>query len=279
MPLSQITKETVSKFFSKLSSEGKSAQYQKNMYGLVNLLFQLAWTFDLIPVSPVAPLLHRPSVERGEKQTLPIDMAVKFFEALDAEWRAPLAVLCMTGMRQGELLGLRWSNIDFKQKLITKTHVVYRGELTPGLKTTSKHVVGMSPLIEHIVAQHKEHSPFNQSDCYVFCRADGRPLDPDHVRRYVIYPALTKAGIPQQKRGSGLHMFRHTAASALVERTGDISGAQHQLGHSSIQTTANVYTHVNVGQKLASANALEASFPKLATFLLPPILPLSLNPL
>jgi integrase len=171
-------------------------------------------------------------------------------------------------MRQGELLGLRWSNINFEQKAITKTHVVYRGELQVGLKTTSKHVIGMSPLMEHILTTHKEYSSFTTPEDYVFCRADGRPLDPDHMRRYVIYPAMEAAKVPMKKRGNGLHMFRHTAASALVKSNG-VASAQHQLGHRSIQTTADIYTHVDMDSKMVSANALEESFSGIAAYLLP----------
>ena len=60
-------------------------------------------------------------------------------------------------MRQGELLGLRWMDMDFEAKLIRKTHVVYKGKLIEGLKQTRrtgkprKHTVGMSPLVEQIL--------------------------------------------------------------------------------------------------------------------------------
>lgn len=269
MALSKVTKETVSGFFTKLKEEGKSPQYQKNMYGLVSLIFQLAWTYELIPVTPVAPLIHRPSVDRVEKQVLPMSKAVDFFRAIPEQWRACIAILVLTGMRQGELLGLRWCSIDFDKHLIYKTHVVYRGVLMAGLKTTSKHTVGMSPLMEHILRGVAAGSKSVLPEGYVFSRPDGRPLDPDHVRRYVITPALEAAGIPQQKHGSGLHMFRHTAASVLVEATGNVKSAQDQLGHRSIQTTSDIYTHSNDGQKIASANSLSDAFPELATFLLP----------
>jgi integrase len=204
-------------------------------------------------------------------KTLPLDKVQAFFNALPVRWRAPIAVLLLTGMRQGELLGLRWMNVDFNSKLIRKTHVVYRGQLIEGLKQTRrtgkprKHTVGMSPVVEQILRMHKEVTLFNQPEHFVFCREDGRPLDPDHARRYVLYPAMEVAGIPVIKRESGLDLFRHTVVSEVAKRLG-LKMAREQAGHSDIQTTANIYTHVDAAQKLQAAAALQEAF---ATHLLP----------
>jgi integrase len=179
-----------------------------------------------------------------------------------------MAVLLLTGMRQGELLGLRWKDIDFTSKLIHKRNVVYRGKLVEGLKQTRRtgrarvHEIGMSDIVEGILRFHREHGGrtlFNGPDHFVFCRSDGRALDPDHIRRYVLYPAMEKAGIEVIAHESGLHMFRHTVVSVVAARVG-LKQAQDQAGHADIATTANVYTHVDVAQKLTSANALRDAF-------------------
>jgi integrase len=271
MELSKITKDTISGFFQKLRDANKSEQYQKNMYSVLHKMFELAVAYDLIQVSPVNKILHLPQVERGEKQTLPLDKVQTFFSTLPVRWRAPIAVLLLTGMRQGELLGLRWMDIDFDSKLIRKTHVVYRGKLIEGLKQTRrtgkprKHTVGMAPIVEQILRMHQGVTLFNKPENFVFCREDGRPLDPDHVRRYVLYPAMEAATIPVVKRESGLHLFRHTVVSEVAKRLG-LKMAQEQAGHSDIQTTANIYTHVDTDQKLQAAKALQEAF---ATHLLP----------
>src|SRR5262245_53295157 len=100
-------------------------------------------------------------------------------------------MLLLTGLRQGELLGLRWMDIDFTSKLTRKSHVVYR---------------------------HSTNSP------NILCsvgRMAGR-WDPDHMRRYVLYPALEAAEITIEKHQNGLHMFRHTVATEMNKRTGDL---------------------------------------------------------
>ena len=64
-------------------------------------------------------------------------------------------------------------------------------------------------------------------------------------------------GIPIVPRSSGFHMFRHTAASLINKETGNMKLSQAQLGHANLQITADVYTHVDEGQKRKAAEALE----------------------
>src|SRR5262245_119207 len=161
MPLQQITKATVGEFFSKLREEGLTDTYRKNVYSLLSKILDIAVAYDLLQLSPVNKTLHRPTVVREEKPTLPTEKVKEFFVALPGPWRAPVAVLLLTGLRQGELLGLRWQDLDFTSKLIHKRNVVYRGELIAGLKDTRRtdgrprkqHVIGMSGLVETILTQ------------------------------------------------------------------------------------------------------------------------------
>jgi integrase len=145
--------------------------------------------------------------------------------------------------------------------------MLYRLKLEAGIKDTRKkdssaprkHQVGMPPLLKHVLQQHFTLTLYSQPQDFVFCRADGSPQEPDHIRNCVLYPALDKAGVPRQKWASGHHMFRHSAGSVLYAVTGDLKKTQEQLGHADIQTTANIYTHVDLKQKHQSAEALETA--------------------
>lgn len=267
LELAKVTPETITAFMTGLADAKLADKYQKNIYNFTMLLFELAKTYDLIQRNPVRPLLHRPSVERTEKMTMPREKVRDFFLALPVTWRTPVLTLLLTGMRQGELLGLRWQDIDFAGKVIHKRNVVFRGKLLVGLKNTKKaetkpreHHVNINPLLLRVLEERKSETPFPGDTDFVFCREDGSPLDPDHMRNYVLYPAMDAAGIERQKRGSGLHMFRHTAGSVVYSVTGDLKKAQDQLGHSDIQTTGRYYVHTDAVQKEAAASALENAF-------------------
>jgi len=76
---------------------------------------------------------------------------------------------------------------------------------------------------------------------------------------------MRAAEIPVVSRESGLHMFRHTVVSEVAKRM-VLKVAQDQAGHSDIQTTANIYTHIDAAQKLEAAKVLQEAF---GTHLLP----------
>ena len=125
MVVESITPGTVGKFMQTLRQKKLSGKYQKNIYSLLSFLFELARTFDFIQASPVRPLLHRPSVIRREKPTLPLDKPKAFFAAIPDDYKSCVGLLILTGMRQGEMLGLRWQDIDFHGRMIHKRNVVY----------------------------------------------------------------------------------------------------------------------------------------------------------
>ncbi len=99
--------------------------------------------------------------------------------------------------------------------------------------------------LERILMEHRGVSQFKGPDDFVFCRADGTPLDPDSLRRCGIYPALKAAGVPFVKRASGCHAFRHLVGSVIHKETGSLKDAGEQLGHADVSTTGNIYVHVD----------------------------------
>ena len=100
---------------------------------------------------------------------------------------------------------------------------------------------------------------FGKPTDFVFCKGDGMPCDPDHIRESVLYPAVDRAGIERLARNSGFHAFRHAGSSIINELTGDLKLSQVQMGHKRLSTTANIYTHTNerhverAGEVLAEA--------------------------
>jgi integrase len=85
----------------------------------------------------------------------------------------------------------------------------------------------------------------------------GSPLHPDVVRKDVLYPILDRLRIARTPGESGFHTFRHSAASILNERTGNLKLTQKLLGHSNISTTADVYTHISEESEREAALTVE----------------------
>ena len=95
------------------------------------------------------------------------------------------------------------------------------------------------------LTDHLQRSVHIGPEDFVFTQEFGGPLNPDVLRRDVLYPALDRTGISRPKRASGFHAFRHSAGSFLNEQTGNLKLAQRFLGHADISTTANIYTHTS----------------------------------
>lgn len=260
MLLSDIGPAEVGDFMAHLAASNLSPKYRKNLYNLIHLIFDVAVENGLIEVTPVRTKLHRPKVPRRERKLLSVSQVRTFLKALKPPWRTPIIVLAMTGVRAGELLGLRWKNVDLILRRITITHSLWRRQLVRPKTEASLGAIAIPEELSKILLQHRATSEFTGCDDFVFCREDGTPLDPDSLRKSGIYPALKRAGIPYEKRASGCHMFRHLAGSIIHKETGSLKLAQKQLRHSNISTTGDIYTHVEEDQLDEVASILGESF-------------------
>ena len=97
-----------------------------------------------------------------------------------------------------------------------------------------------------------------------------QPLQPDMLRRELLYPTLDRLQIPRELRAAGFHTFRHSAGSFVNAQTGNLKLAQKLLGHSNLSTTADIYTHTSAEAERDAAVAVERAiygdlFPKLGT--------------
>ena len=258
--LEDIGADTVGRFMAHLAKNNLSAKYRRNVYNLTKLLFEIAVEYDLMPASPIRPRVHRPVADRRQLPVFSLEQATAILTNADPLYRAALETLAMTGLRAGELLALRWKDCDFLNRRFTIANTVWRGKLQTTKTEASDRTIGMpEPLVETLT-EHRKGSTFTDAPDFVFCQGDGKPIDPDSLRRRGIYPAMKKAGIPFQKRASGCHAFRRFVASVIHKQTGSLKLAQKQLGHSTLATTADIYTAVDQEQVTETADALGKAF-------------------
>ena len=96
-----------------------------------------------------------------------------------------------------------------------------------------------------MLREHRLASPHSQPGDHVFTRPDGRPMHPDTVRKYGLHAAVKNSGLDQPgKPRLRFHDLRHTYASLLIAQGVNVAFASRQLGHASVSTTLNVYTHL-----------------------------------
>ncbi len=171
------------------------------------------------------------------------------------------------GLRRGEVLGLKWSAIDFENNTIKINHTVTQTlTLVAKDKTktaTSKREYYLLPEIKELLLNLRTEQRKNQKlfgneykmNDYIFTWEDGRPYRPDYVSK-AFHKVLTKNNFPEMR----FHDLRHSCASILYDKKWELKDIQTWLGHADIQTTANIYTHISNSRKNNMAKDIQNTF-------------------
>jgi integrase len=140
-----------------------------------------------------------------------------------------------TGMRFGEMAGLKWKNVELDRGIIHICEtLVYGVEGRPKTKKSNRDIDLLPPVVEALEDQ--KRMTFGKSK-YVFLDVSGKPLKPDHVREVIWKPALKKAGIEYRP----MMLTRHTFATMMIDAGEDIGWVQKMLGHGSLQMIYTKY--------------------------------------
>jgi integrase len=258
--LSEVSPLLIMDFLKQGSAAGLKPKSLLNLYVLLQKMLNLAVALELLNSNPIQRV-PKPKVERIEKPALSPSQVKDIADNMPENLKALVVLLYLTGLRIGEALALKWSDVDFEQsKLYVRRSVWHRKEQTPKSRRSvrAKHLLGG---LQRILQSHQELCVGGQPDDYLFVNGAGRSYDPDDLRRRVLYPAMDKAGIERNVgRSYGFHLFRHSAGSQMQEVTGDLKQTQGFLGHSSIRITSDVYVHLQPDSAVESMKKLEETF-------------------
>jgi integrase len=243
--IDSIVPQDITLFFDARRKERLSDKYRLNLYGLLNVLFEVATQYDLIESNPVRRKLHRPAVERAEKPVLSAAQLRDVIAHFPGEHQPLALCVAITGLRLGELLALRWCNVDFAGRRLSITHNLWRGRLVSPKTEASKRTLHLPDALAGILQAHRSRSEWDKPEDFIFCTGQGGPLDPDHLRKCVLYPALKAVGIEPGDRTHGFHMFRHSAATIVHAQTRDKALAGDLLGHSEESFITSKYIHTD----------------------------------
>jgi integrase len=157
----------------------------------------------------------------------------------------------------GELLAIQWKHVNFDNCTLQIKQALWEGQLLSPKTEGSVRTILFGPALLAALNLQKLNSKRRGQEDFVFSNPGGMPLNPDVLRRDVLYPALDRLGIPRASRSSGFHTFRHSAATIVNRKTGNLKLVQRLLGHSNLSTTADVYTHTFAEAEREAALALE----------------------
>jgi len=163
----------------------------------------------------------------------------------------------MTGMRRGEVIGLRWPDIDFDASTLSIRRSVsctgYQVHTTPTKTRTSRRAIDLDPRTVTVLRdwQHRQLAELGTHtvDGSVFTRPDGHPVHP-HAMSQTVARLQRAAGVPAIR----LHDLRHTHATLMLKHGVPLKVVSERLGHSTPAFTMAVYQHVLPGMQRDAAN-------------------------
>ena len=208
--------------------------------------------------APHKPLRQRgPAARSTRGDVLPRACLVAALAAgIDPYYKPRILTAAYTGLRAGELLALRISDIDFLRATlrVARAHREVNGHITTGPTKTpaSRRTVSLPAFLVTELSQHLKALKVGGPDALVFPGKSGKPLRHNLFYRRHFKPAVY-AALPAEKHGLRFHDLRHTCASLLVNAGAHPLLVSKQLGHSSVQITLDRYSHLfpNVAEALA----------------------------
>lgn len=208
--------------------------------------------------------VKRPRVEHEEMQVLSAGEVRELLDGADKKGKphvraeARTLVLCAvaTGMRRGEVLGLRWGDVDWVGRRVwVRRSVSGRGVVSSPKSKGSTRAIAMPASLASALRLHRMASPFKGDSDFVFASSTGTPLEPRNVVRREFEPALKRAGLPRVR----FHDLRHTFASLLIAQGEHPKLIAEQLGHASVQITLDRYGHLMPQSYDHAGDRLEAA--------------------
>jgi integrase len=248
LPVTLVTYAVIEDFKVALGRKSLSAKTINNVLTVLRHLLSVAKKRgELAEIPPVEWL----PVEKPGFDFLDFDEAARLFTAAakEPEWYAMIMVAARAGLRQGELLGLRWDDVDLVAGRLTIRRAIVRGKLTTTKSKKHREVA----LGDDLAAALKAHRHLR--GLHVFCDAAGAPFT-SGACKHPLWRLCRRAGL----RRIGWHVLRHTFASHLVMRGAQLKAVQELMGHATIQMTMR-YAHLAPHVTRDAVRLLDAGHP------------------
>ena len=264
IPIEKLTSLQLQKFYRLLLTEGRvpriesekqpkglSAKTVRNINQVISSAMDMAVRHKLILSNPTEGC-ELPKVEHRDMKTLPAEQLGAFLREAKESGVYELYYLDLaTGLRRGELLGLKWEDVDLQNGVIHVRRQVARvdGEVKE-LPLKTKNSYRNISISQDAVAMLTEMAAHRSSD-YVFPSSTGGPISPDSVNN-MLHRVLKRAGLPSIR----FHDLRHTFATLALQNGVDIKTVSGMLGHFSAGFTLDTYAHVTTSAQKEAARTM-----------------------
>jgi integrase len=266
--LSKLTPAHLQGLYRDKPDSGLSPASVQKVHAVLHKALAQALRWGMVPRNP-ADAVKAPRPTPEEMRPLSPDEAHKLMDAAHGDKLEALYILAVqTGMRQGELLALKWEDVDLNRGVVhvKRTLVRSRGRIALGEPKTKKSRrpvnltnVAVEALKTHLGQQLEEIQRLGdlyRDDGLVFTSGVGTLVNPSNLRRRSFEPLLHRAGLPQIR----FHDLRHTCATLLLSRNANPKLVQELLGHATVAITLDIYSLVIPRMGNLTARTMEDIF-------------------
>jgi len=260
--------EDIARFNLILRDKGCSPSTRAKHLRVLGACLQAAIFYRYAESNPVRelPPAQRPRPERKEAAYFENGELPSLFNHLREE---PYRTFCLmalkTGMRQGELLALRWCDVDLRDALVRVRRSYTGGTISTPKNRERRDVDLITDVVDLLTDWLGQSANDHGTDRLVFCaEARDRFLSPAVLLRRQLYPAMKRASVPRIGPTQELrtfHSFRHTFAKRALENGAQITWLSRHLGHSTLKVTTDIYGHWERAERKLQAAKMEGAFP------------------
>lgn len=272
--LSDLTPLAVQELYARLRREGRRRRHPGQPAGLsettvngvhrvLNRALEQAVVWQILDANPCRHVAAPKPAKRKPVILSREQVARVLAAATHPQLRLYVMIAACTGMRRGEVLGLRWSDVDLERRLFTieQTYVDTGRRLVfkPPKTEAGARPLRIPGMLAETLAAHREEQERRkallggayQDHGLVVCWEDGRPIEPRRLYR-PLTNLLRRLGLPENAR---LHDLRHSHATHLLQDNVHAKAVSERLGHRDVETTLNIYSHVlaDIQQQAAEA--------------------------
>jgi len=210
-----------------------------------------------------AKLVKKLKQEKKQFHSLTKEEVNILIESAEGQDKCLLMAAIMTGMRLGEILAMKWENLDWENKIYTvKESYSAFGFNSPKTENSFRRVNLTEKLIQALREQQAEQNQQRskkreeyKSQGLIFSSEIGTPINPSNLRSRIFQPILKEAGLPKSIR---FHDLRGAYATLALESGANLKYVQNQLGHKTAEITLDIYAKLNEAARKESSDKLEA---------------------
>ncbi len=263
--LSEVTPLDIQTIYSGLTERGLSARTVRYAHSLLRQALEQAVQWQMLQQNP-AQRVDLPRQRREEMRALSPQEARQFLEAVaGTRYGALFEVLLTTGLRPGEALGLKWTDVDLEEAgrlTVQRAYAPGRGFEEPKTPRARRTVPLPASTVQTLRRHRKQQAedrlkagPKYEDNGLLFTGENGRPVHYRNLVRRHFKPLLKEAGLPETLR---LYDLRHSCATILLAAGENPKIVSERLGHASVTLTLDTYSHVLPDMQEQAAAKLEA---------------------